>query len=202
MPAPKVPSVNGEMNWGRGSRGLASYFLSGAKTKNERRTMTLRRVVHTVYSAPKRLSEHDAFLREHRAEIKVFADIGAANSIGAPTSFDAKHALGADSRVVAIDIMKFNADAAKKNLAGHKMPLKQGDVEPMFHSLSRKPLPFKCDALRLATVTNYMTESERRRTLVNAWKSLRPGGYLLGAQIRQQFVLQKTKRGFRMVKDW
>ncbi len=122
--------------------------------------------------------------------------------MGAPTSFDAKHALGANSRVVAVDILKFNEAEAKKNLLEHKMPLKTGDVEPLLFSLSRKPLPFKCDAIRLATVTNYMSDSERRRALVNAWKSLRPNGYLLGAQIRQQFVLQKTPRGFRMIKDW
>ncbi|MFH0715053.1 MAG: hypothetical protein V1847_04935, partial [Candidatus Diapherotrites archaeon] len=72
----------------------------------------------------------------------------------------------------------------------------------------------ECDAIRFANVSEYMSQSERRKALYNIWKSLKLGGYLLGASLRYskkefsgiggnwrdyQFILIKTKKGFEKI---
>ena len=97
------------------------------------------------------------FLRRHRDKIGVFADVGAANSIGAPTAFAAKQVLGDNSRVYAVDISKFNLQSAKAvveiaNSIGpitllsvpeslrSKKHVQPSDVLPVLHSILRFPV--------------------------------------------------------------
>lgn len=132
---------------------------------------------------------HKKFLRANRAGIKVFYDIGAANFLGAPTTIDAKHALGKHSAVVAVDLIKAQKRERKK--------IKRARVSELLHAITLKPLPVQCDAIRFANVSQYMKRGDVIRALNNIWQSLKPGGYLLGAVALgsftdREFVLQKV----------
>ena len=116
---------------------------------------------------------HTQFLSKHADEIRVFADVGCSFPKGAPTTIDAKEALGKEAEVYAIDHFAPEPEKwAEMEKAGLKVKS---------HEITREPLPFQCDAIRFANVSYYMTQSDRRRALVNIWKSLKNGGYLLGA---------------------
>lgn len=149
----------------------------------------------SVLSFPNRFPTHNNFLKKQRNEIKVFADIGCALSEGAPTTIEAKKALGEKSTVLAVDLEEnFSRIAANA--------LEKKGITAIKQSISEKPLKQKCDAIRFANVAIWMTESERRRAILNIWKSLREGGYLLGATVAPKsiFILKKTRKGFELVK--
>jgi len=76
-------------------------------------------------------------------EIKVFADVGAANSYGAPTSFDAKKALGKNARVVAVDVLKLNQREIKRFSELWDVKVTPTDVEELLHAISRSPCPLR-----------------------------------------------------------
>ena len=112
---------------------------------------------------------HRTFLSFNREKIKVFADIGAANLAGAPTTVDAKITLSPGAKVFAVDRKLSPKDLSK---AG---------IEQLKHRITQAPLPFQCDAIRLANVVQYMGEKDLLRTLDNIWHSLKPKGFLLTA---------------------
>lgn len=146
-----------------------------------------------------RYRRHSSFLRKNRGHIRVFADIGCAIACGAPTTINAKRVLGKESKVFAVDIVDLEQLGPET-----KQKLGRGKVTPLAHSISKEPLPFKCDAIRFANVSYYMTQSDRRKALVNIWRSLKNGGYLLGAEVKlsrgsYQFVLRKKGRGFEII---
>ncbi|MEK6958239.1 MAG: hypothetical protein AABW99_04665 [archaeon] len=166
--------------------------------KQETRVVKRSRLFQGSASHRGRLPFHVTFLKQKREEIKVFADLGCALELGAPTTVDARKALGNDAKVYAIDTydVEFEDGKLRDNLLKKFTPLK--------HSISTSPLPFQCDAIRFANVSYYMSESDRRRAVYNIWKSLRAGGFLLGSTqyfeggkpVEHQFILKKTERGF------
>ena len=167
------------------------YFLSVLK-KRKRNNIGLsgEKIGRDRYSFSYsgRFPAHTDFLRIHASEIKKFADVGAGSFQGAPTTFDVAEALPKAS-VFAVDIHNPTFGALDPS------------VRPLLHAISRKPLPSagSWDAIRLANVTQHMSQSDRRRAVVNIWHSLRDGGYLLGAFSAHKFVLKKVsapKRGW------
>jgi len=136
-----------------------------------------------------RLKTLDLFLQKHANQIKRFADVGPGVIRGAPTTFDAAKVLP-NSEVFAVDIHNFPKD------------IEVGRVKHLLHAISKKqlPNPGTWDAIRFANVSMHMSQSDRRRAIVNIWHSLRDGGYLLGAYTSEyQFVLKKVtspKRGW------
>lgn len=200
---------------------MASLKLVGGK-KHLYEYFSVRDPEHITKSARlrsisdiKRHKWHFRFLKAHSAEIKVFADIGPASNLGAPTTFVAKKALGKGSRVFAVDILKFDPEHAKGFLpavnspffpfanqkaktANQEIKLKPTDITPVSLAISRNPLTTKiplCDAIRFAIVSIYMTPNELLHTLYNISRSLGPRGYLLS----EYHIFQKTPRGFRLV---
>lgn len=186
----------------------------GARTTNYRR-----RVGTTVSSKFGRYPWHDDFLRKHHFEIKIFADVGAANSLGAPATFAAKRALGPNSRVFAIDILSFDHQAAKSvvekanfptfmqklgelKLVKPKLKLETTDVTPVLLAISRHPLTYRnlvpvCDAIRFAMTSGYMAPRDLELAIENISASLRDGGYLLN----QHQIFQKMPSGWKVVAD-
>ncbi len=151
---------------------------------------------HSTYTRPNRYPLHDSFLKSHRKKIRVFADIGCAAVEGAPTTVDAKKALGRRARVYAVDIETIGRELEKN--------MKKKGVRAMQHQIVQAPLPFKCDAIRFANVSQHMSKRDRRSALRNIWASLKEGGFLLGSSItpmieEHQFVLRKTARGWEEV---
>jgi len=142
-------------------------------------------------SSAHRFPRLDNFLRKHKSQIKVFAEVGAANGKGAPMAFDARTALGRSAKVFAVDVVKM----PEEHLRGQK-------VIPVLHAISKRPLPFKCDAIRLTNVTMYMSEGDMKRSIRNIWRSLNDGGFLLGSNINKLFILRKTGTGFEEVLGW
>ncbi len=169
---------------------LKDLFVSN-KTKKPRKYPLV-----SNYSIRK-FPAHNMFLTQKSRSIKVFADIGCAFSAGAPRTIDAKNALGKKSCVYAVDIQSLEAKTKKD--------LENGGIKPLIHSIAEKPLPFECDAIRFANVSFLMTQSDRRRAIVNIWHSLRENGYLLGEIPKfgkgknVEFVLRKKGRGFELV---
>lgn len=171
-------------------RGL--YFPSGKR----RRPVTLQGRQRTWRG---RLPLHNKFLEQNRGRIRVFADIGCDIEEGAPTTIKAKQALGRESKVYAVDVIKqdeIDPDRLER--------VESNGIIPMMHWISKGPLPFQCNAIRWANVSYHMSQSDRRRALVNIWKSLPEGGLLLGSvehrpigsidAIEHQFVLRKVIR--------
>jgi SAM-dependent methyltransferase len=145
------------------------------------------------WTAKGRYPKHNLFLKKHKNTIKAFADVGCALAAGAPTVFEAKKLLGKNTTIYAVDIkgMPSPKEAAKWKKEG---------IKPLIHSISKAPLKQKCDAIRFANTSYYMSQSDRRRALVNIWKSLREGGYLLGGVIgHTEFALKKTGKGFELI---
>jgi SAM-dependent methyltransferase len=135
----------------------------------------------------------NSFLIKHKAQIKVFADIGAGVTGGAPTTIEAKKILGEKAKVVAVDV--FNPS----------VNLSQQGVDFLWHTIQRRPLPFKCDAIRFANVSHYMEKKVVEKALNNIWDSLNMGGFLLGSTVitnpkvqigrgEHEFVFMKVKR--------
>jgi SAM-dependent methyltransferase len=114
------------------------------------------------------------FLAKNKNKIKVFADVGAANIAGAPTTVEAKEILGKDAKVYAVDRILAKSPEARKNLAS-------AEVTQLRHRIIEARLPFQCDAIRLANVSQYMHEEEFVKALDNIWQSLKPHGFLLSA---------------------
>jgi len=135
------------------------------------KTATLRRVErkNRTCTYSKRYPKANQFLRENRDKIKVFADVGAGNIAGAPTTIDARLALGGQAEVFAVDKLVSKQDFATKGITQVK------------HDIRKDPLPFECDALRLANVSQYLDREELERTLDHIWHSLKPHGFLLSA---------------------
>lgn len=144
-----------------------------------------------------RFRGHEEFLRRHKVEIRIFADIGCALPRGAPTTIDARKALGSRPIIYAIDV----PEAPPKDEA----ELRRHGIEPFLHSIANGPLPFLCDAIRFANVSEYMSPNQRRKAIVNIWRSIKQGGYLLcarslgierGQAIEREFYFKKKGRGF------
>jgi len=177
-------------------------FTSGHLFSSGRRERPSTYPIMAFDSHPGRYPKHNYFLRRHRGQIRVFADIGCSFAAGSPTTIDAKKALGKKTEVYAVDVQDI-----EKLKPEAKTVLEKKNIILLVHSISEEPLPFKCDAIRFANVSYYMTQSDRRRALVNIWKSLKRGGYLLGAHVTKimsseestQFVLRKVGHGFEMV---
>ena len=176
---------------------IDKYFPSGGISRATAHGVRRTRVIQSQWTSPRRYPAHLEFLEKHRQEIRAFADIGPGNFVGAPTTYEAKAALGPGSVVHAVDVKKLNTGIAAI-FAGDNN-LKVDDITPLLHSISRKPLPLQCDAIRLANVTNWISKAERDNALQNVWKSLRLGGYLLGAYAGREFVFRKTSEGFEIL---
>jgi hypothetical protein len=114
------------------------------------------------------------FLVKNKDKIKVFADIGAGNIAGAPTTVEAKEILWKDAKVYAVDRILAKSPENKRNI-------ESSGVNQLRHRITHAPLPFPCDAIRLANVAQYMHEEEFVKTLDNIWHSLKPHGFLLSA---------------------
>ncbi len=190
---------------------LAKYFAT------KKRSYVGTPAKSTVMSQLGRHKWHLDFLRAHRSEIKIFADVGSASSIGAPTTFAAKQALGKNSNVYAVDILKFDSDAAatlvkrlnspsfthvrgELKLAKPKYLLNPEDVIPVQLAISRRSLTYKgavplCDAIRFAVTSGYMTPEHVSASLKNISASLKQGGYLLSEDV----ILRKLPSGWRVV---
>jgi SAM-dependent methyltransferase len=145
-----------------------------------------------------RYAKHNAFLRRRRRWIETFADVGCSFERGAPTTIQSKEALGKGAKAYAVDIQKFEEKTARS--------LRRRGIRPLSHDIRKTQLPFECDAIAFRNVSYHMTQHDRRLALVNIWKSLREGGYLLGATDldpetykRSQFVLRKRGGGFVLV---
>ena len=158
--------------------------------------------VPSQYTAANRYPFHDTFLRKNASQIKVFADVGASFLLGAPTTIDAKKALGPNSTVYATDI---------RHISGQeKAKLEKEGIATLTHSIVKSPLPYVCDAIRLANVSIHLQPKERREALKNCWKSLREHGYLIGAtaipirpfrEYNFAFVLRKEGANFVLVES-
>jgi len=171
-----------------------SLFKNGTLFPTELKKKPLSYLAETTIITSKgKYKQHNRFLAKHKNEINVFADVGCALKAGAPTTWDAKKVLGKRATVYAIDL---KIDLGPKEM----IEWTRKGVIPVKHSISEKPLPQKCDAIRFANVSFYMTQSDRRKSLVNIWKSLNEGGYLLGATYEHSpFVLKKTSRSFELI---
>jgi SAM-dependent methyltransferase len=138
---------------------------------------------------------HTNFLQSNRAQIKTFVDIDCGIMAGAPTTVDAKKALGKKTRVVATDIIGPTEATARG--------IKSEGIEFLMHDISAEPLPIQCDAARFANSAQWKTQADRRRALLNIWRSTKEGGFLLGATADgrgdHQFVLRKTARGWEEI---
>lgn len=150
------------------------------------------------YTEKGRFPLHDSFFRKHVGRIKLFADVGCSLLRGAPTTIDARKNLGQGTEVYAVDVTKISK-LKKGNLENN-------GIRVLTHSILESHLPFQCDALRLANFSQHLSKSERRRALVNCWKSLKDGGYLLGALVQAgvysfEFILRKKGRGFEFIKS-
>lgn len=152
-----------------------------------------------TFTRKKRYPLHNKFLKARKEEIKVFAYVGSSINQGAPTTIDARRALGKNSKIYATDITPAK-ESIKKKIANSNLSIIKYDA-------TRQPFPETCDAIRFANVSNWLNESQRRRAIINIWKSLRVGGYLLGSieyfnrekAIEGQFVLRKTPHGFEEI---
>ena len=148
------------------------------------------------FSEQDRYQGHDKFLRQNKHKIGVFADIGCCFAFGAPTTLDARKALGNNAEIYGTDIA---------NLPNKKMWKKyvERGINPLKHNIAKSPLPFRCDAIRFANVSQHMSQSDRRRAIFNIWKSLKIGGFLLGAtdymRVEHEFILRKTASGFEEI---
>lgn len=132
-----------------------------------------------------RMPWHNEFLKRYHAGIKTFADIGCSLPSGAPTTIDAREALPRKSRVIAVDVV---GDPENPGL-------KRRGIKVLMHSIVKAPLSRKVDAIRFANVAGYLTQSERRRALLNIFKSLKNGGFLLGTHE----IYKKSDRGFEII---
>jgi len=112
---------------------------------------------------------HNDFLRANKDRVKVFADVGAGNVVGAPTTVECKKILGPDARVIAVD----------RKITGAFIG--ETGVEQLKHRITRGPLPFVCDAVALRNVATYLSERDFLLALDNVWRSLKPHGLLLTA---------------------
>ncbi len=155
------------------------YFQAGAKKAQQNKSSS--------FAFKNKYRMHDSFLSRYKGKIKVFADIGCALNQGAPATQASKKALGAGSKVYAVDIFPLPK--------GHK-PV---NFIPVIHSIVKGKLPQQCDAIRMANLSNHLTPEENRAALIHVHASLREGGFLLGARLDDQFILQKRGAGFRIV---
>jgi SAM-dependent methyltransferase len=175
--------------------GYRHYFNTKMKKQSPEERHSAIRASRSV-SHFGRYHKHQLFLTDNNSQIKVFADIGCGIGAGAPTTLDAKRALGEGARVFAVD-----AWPAKPEI---ERILKRKGVEfVFFENRGEEPLSerlgVQCDAIRMANVSQWMSQSERRRALVNIWNCLKPGGFLLGASTEREFVLRKTARGWEEI---
>ena len=137
------------------------------------------------FSKKGRIPWHNEFLETHGSDIKTFADIGCALPLGGPLTVEARNVLPLESRVIAVDVV---GDFQNPEL-------KKENIEILDHSIVRKPLPEKVDAIRFTFVTPHLTKSDRRRALVNIHESLNDNGLLLD----HSTVFRKTSRGFEII---
>ncbi|HIH10182.1 MAG TPA: hypothetical protein HA254_05965 [Candidatus Diapherotrites archaeon] len=135
-------------------------------------------------------THHNRFLAKYKDRIKVFADVGCDLVHGAPTTVTARQALGPQARVHAVDIFPPGPGCCPDDFKAH------------LHSIVKAPLPFKCDALRLANVLNHLPPHQAEQALRHSLESLNEGGFLLGATHGEQFFLQKVNGKFQRVVDW
>lgn|GEM_PF-1533822 len=177
----------GQVPW-RGKGNVFSYFRYYEKVRGAGKKMQVRA---KQISRPNRFPSLTAFLRKNRGQINIFAEVGASNLIGAPMAFDARQALGKKSKVFAVDVVKMPNEYFRGK-----------QIEPLLHAISRKPLPFKCDAIRFTNTSMYMSEGDMKRSVINIWKSLNEGGVLLSSNSGKVFILRKTKDGFEEVRGW
>lgn len=149
---------------------------------------------------PRGYPEHNNFLRNHRGNINTFADIGCDVAFGAPTTVEARNALGEKAKVYAID-------AVAPSVRTQGKTERQG-LQIKLHNIVKGPLPFQCDAIGFRNVAQWMSQSDRRRALVNIWDSLKSGGFLLGGTAGRKykkgkrnegFILRKTARGWEEI---
>ncbi len=113
----------------------------------------------------------NSFLAAHKDKIRVFADVGAGNIKGAPTTIEARDILGPKAKIYAVD----------RKLTKSDFTLSWKGVQQLKHRITRAPLPFECDAIRFANVSEYMTREDVEKSLDNIWHSLKPHGFLLSA---------------------
>ena len=137
-----------------GSRGL--YFPSFRRRRPG--------LFGSDYTSQGRYPMHNDFLKKTRGKIRVFSDIGCAIVLGAPTTLEARNALGKNSAVYAVDVKEAKLEV-KKDLEKKGLTL-------LGHDIAKAPLPVKCDAIRFANVSNWMSQSDRRRAIVNIWKRI------------------------------
>jgi len=151
-------------------------------------------------TAPKRYPEHNNFLQRHRSHINVFADIGCGAVVGAPTTIEAKTALGKKPKVYAVDVLAPGVKTQEK--------MEREGLQLKLHNIVKEPLPFQCDVIGFRNVAEWMSQSDRRRALANIWNSLKVGGFLFGGTAGRRykngkrnegFILRKTARGWEEV---
>jgi len=206
MPEPRPHFRTRPVSWGQlfSTTGQKRYFPS-YKTRLSIEEKGHKREYSKSATTTGRYIKHCNFLRKHGESINVFADIGCAISAGAPTTIEAREALGKNARVLAVDV--FNSSAEIEEILGRE------GIEIRKHDIVREPLPFQCDAIGFRNVAQWMDHSDRRRALFNVWKSLKVGGFLLGALEGRdfhvgvpkgsaegnEFALRKTARGWEEI---
>ncbi|MCX6804334.1 MAG: class I SAM-dependent methyltransferase [Candidatus Diapherotrites archaeon] len=105
---------------------------------------------------------------------------------GAPFAFEAKVVLGKSAKIFAVDVVKFSHPSLK-----YRPFNKSLSVNPLLHSITRKPLPFECDAISFSNVSCHMEERQLVNAIKNIWESLRDGGYLISGYDGKMVVLKK-----------
>jgi len=162
----------------------------------EKRIMLYRMAVKNAgYTWKGRYPLLNAFLSAYKTKIRVFADVGAGNVAGAPTTTEARDILGPQAKIFAVD-RRVNKTDLSMSLKG---------VQQLKHRITQGPLPFQCDAIRFANVSEYLTETDLVKALDNIWHSLKPRGFLLsagpqdilqehGVSLHNETILVKVKK--------
>lgn len=153
-------------------------FFSGIRYKDP---------ITTQSSEPARYPWHYDFFANYDHGITSFADVGCALPLGAPTTIVARAKLPEATRVFAVDVLPAANDHELRNFG----------ITPMQHSIVRAPLPKTVDAIRFANVAQWLTQSARRRALVNIHRSLNSGGLLFS----ERKVYRKKGRGFEIIAE-
>jgi len=124
-----------------------------------------------------RYPKHNQFLKVNRDKIRVFVDVGCSIKNGAPTTIEAREALGKKARCFATDIFDDPPKEARREFRKRNICYANHDISKIPFLVDGKE--HSVDCMRVANVSFYLSQSQRRRALINILRSIKPGGFLI-----------------------